>query len=410
MKKLLRVSFITILVLAVLSAAGILVCLYFLDSEVKKAEAGDYVTLGLGSDLLYFYDALPRTDDFEKAVSSGISEAISVKERLEEEARLKREQEEREARERALLEARARDNNWEDLKAPVFLYFRGSPEIKLGNSFDIHKYIGYGDDVDRDVDLKVQGSVDTSTEGVYPLKITLTDDAGRSTVKNMEVHVVASSSSSGGGEGNKEAFADFVANYKTSETLVGIDVSRWQETIDFEKVKAAGCEFVYMRLGGYDNGELFTDRCFLQNIAGAKAQGLKIGIYWYGEESSPEEVKESVKYLMSVLGGEALDFPIAYDWEDYRNFETHGMNLHDLNIRYDDFEREVEKYGYTACLYGSKNAQINIWTHEKKNPVWLAQYNSTCTYEGNYFMWQHSNTGRIDGIAGDVDLDIYYLP
>ncbi|MBP5152625.1 MAG: DUF5011 domain-containing protein [Lachnospiraceae bacterium] len=296
---------------------------------------------------------------------------------------------------------------WEDTDAPIFLSFKASPYVKLGDTFDIHKYMGYGDDVDRDVDLKVEGKVDTSKEGDYKLKITITDDTGKSTSKNMEVHVVKtvpkSSSSS-----KKEQFSDFVANYKADDNMLGIDVSRWQETIDFEKVKAAGCEFVIMRLGGYDNGECFTDRCFVQNMAGAKAAGLKIGIYWYAEESSPEEIKESVKYLMEVLGGEKLDFPIAYDWEDHKNFEKYGINLHDLNDCYSYFEQEIEKYGYYATQYASKNSHINIWTHKKKNPVWLAQYYHTNTYEGDYFMWQHSNTGRIDGIKGDVDLDIYY--
>ena len=84
------------------------------------------------------------------------------------------------------------------------------------------------------------------------------------------------------------------------------------------------------------------------------------------------------------------------------------MNLRDLNNLLVYFEEEVEKYGYIACLYGSKNAQNTIWTGPKKYPVWLAQYNTATNYEGEYFMWQHSSTGRVDGIAGDVDLDVYY--
>ena len=85
------------------------------------------------------------------------------------------------------------------------------------------------------------------------------------------------------------------------------------------------------------------------------------------------------------------------------------MNLHDLNDLLDYFGEEVAKYGYSSCLYGSKNAMLNIWTKPRKDPVWLAQYYSSCTYEGDYFMWQHSSSGRIDGIGGDVDLDVYYI-
>ena len=294
----------------------------------------------------------------------------------------------------------------EDTQAPVFLSFSSSPEVKQGKAFDIHNYIGYGDDADRNVDLEVTGSVDTSVLGEYPLTIRLTDDAGHTTTKEMKVRVVTELSP--GPDREREAFSDFAAAYKTDETDIGIDISRWQGDVDFEKVKAAGCEFVYMRIGGLDDGELYTDRYFSANLAGAKAAGLKIGIYWHAEEGSAEEVRKSVAYLMKVLDGQALDFPIAYDWEDYKNFERYGMNLADLNNCLKVFETAVEENGYTACLYGSKNFQENVWTCPKKLPVWLAHYTKSTSYAGDYFMWQHSCTGRIDGIDGDVDLDVYY--
>ena len=295
-----------------------------------------------------------------------------------------------------------------DQKAPVFLVFNSAPEIKVGAEFDVHKYVGYADDVDRDVAIDVSGSVNTSKTGTYPLKITLTDDAGHKTSKDMSVKVVKSASSGGSG-GKKEQFSDFVKNYKTDQTSLGIDISRWQETIDFEKVKAAGCEFVIMRLGGLDDGELYTDRYYQANMANAKAAGLKIGIYWHAEESSREEIKASVDYLLGVLGSNTLDFPIAYDWEDYKNFERYGMNLHDLTNCFYAFAEELQARGYSACLYGSKNSHENIWMNDRKLPVWLAHYTSATSYGGDYYMWQHSSTGRIDGINGDVDLDVLYV-
>ena len=100
-----------------------------------------------------------------------------------------------------------------DQSAPVFLSFTSSPQIKVGNDFNIHKYIGYADDVDRNVDLEVTGTVDTSKEGTYPLTIVLRDDAGHKTTKEMKVQVVTKTSSSSGSS-KKEAFSDFVKNYK----------------------------------------------------------------------------------------------------------------------------------------------------------------------------------------------------
>ena len=295
-----------------------------------------------------------------------------------------------------------------DQSAPLILDINKDPQVKLGDDFDIHKYIGYADDADRFVDLEVAGEVDTTTEGVYPLSITLRDDAGHTTTAKMNVQVVTEVAS-GGSSGRKEAFSDFISRYKTEETSVGIDISRWQEDVDFEKVKAAGCEFVYMRIGGYDDGELYTDRYYKNNIAGAKAAGLKIGIYWHAEEGTEQEVKDSVAYLMEVLDGTTIDYPIAYDFEDFRHFENYGMNLKDLNDHLDIFVSEISKYGYDACLYNSKYYLETIWTNEAQHPVWMANYTSETSYQGDYFMWQHSCTGWIDGIEGDVDLDVMYI-
>ncbi|MBP5623297.1 MAG: hypothetical protein J6X36_00345 [Lachnospiraceae bacterium] len=423
MKKSSKVIIATVGVLALASAGAGLVCLN-LSREREKEELGASRSFSQTAMILA---ESGRTD--MKAAVKELEEIALAKAKAEEERRLaeeaarkaleeaKAEEERRlaeeaakKAQEEELAREEARKAAEEDQKAPQFLYYRGTPTIKVGDAFDVHKYIGYGDDCDRNVDLTIQGSVDTSQEGTYPLKLTLTDDAGKTTSKDMEVRVVTEISSGGGGSTTeKEQFSDFVANYKNENTLVGIDVSRYQGDIDFESVKAAGCEFVYMRIGGYSGGEFFTDKCFVQNFARAKAAGLKIGIYTYTEDSNAKEVAATVKYIMGVLGNEPLDFPIAYDWEDYKHFEEYGMNLHDLNDLLDYFGEEVAKYGYSSCLYGSKNAMLNIWTKPRKDPVWLAQYYSSCTYEGDYFMWQHSSSGRIDGIGGDVDLDVYYI-
>ncbi|MCR4585639.1 MAG: hypothetical protein K5686_07935 [Lachnospiraceae bacterium] len=295
----------------------------------------------------------------------------------------------------------------EDKSAPCFLSFTAAPLIKAGEAFDIHRYVGYADDVDREVQIAINGEVDVNTVGKYPLEIVLADDAGHMTSRNMEVNVLAELPPPGPSETKSEAFSDFVSAYKNEQTSVGIDISRWQETVDFEKVKAAGCEFVYIRIGGLDDGELYTDRYYQNNIAGARACGLKVGIYWHAEESSAEEVKASVAYLLNVLGGEKPDLPIAYDWEDFKNFENYGMNLQDINDNAKLFADELEAHGYSACLYSSKFFLEKVW-NASAAPVWLAHYTKATSYAGQYFMWQHSCTGKIDGIAGDVDLDVLY--
>lgn len=298
----------------------------------------------------------------------------------------------------------------EDTDRPIFLINSKGANVKKGSTFDIHSLIGYGDDVDRDVDLKVDGEVDTSTVGTYNLTLTLTDDAGHTNTSPFTVRVVE-----GGGGGDDgtvrqgtESFKEFMETYKQDGTQVGLDVSRWQGTIDFNKVKEAGCDFVIIRLGGYDDGEHYTDKCYAENIKNAKAAGLKVGIYWHAEESSTDEAEMSVAYLMNILGGEQLDFPIAYDWEDFIGFEKYKMNLQDINDCFEAFATAVEAKGYEACLYSSKNFLESVWVNGRNHKIWLAHYTNQTDYRGNYYMWQHTSSGKIDGISTAVDFNILY--
>ena len=111
---------------------------------------------------------------------------------------------------------------------------------------------------------------------------------------------------------------------------------------------------------------------------------------------------------MTVLGDDELNLPIAYDWEDFYDFERYDMNIHDINMNFKLFAKELENRGYEACLYGSKYYLESIWKYNDDQPVWLAHYTSETSYTGDFFMWQHGCTGRIDGIDGDVDLNILY--
>jgi GH25 family lysozyme M1 (1,4-beta-N-acetylmuramidase) len=237
----------------------------------------------------------------------------------------------------------------------------------------------------------------------------LNDDAGHQTTGNFTVNVVEPSSDESTEQAQgTEDFATFAEKYGGDGKSLGIDVSRWQGYIDFQKVKNAGCEFAIIRLGGFDDGELYTDRYYLQNIKNAKAAGLKVGIYWHAEESNVEEVKNSAAYLLKVLDGESLDFPVAYDWEDFACFQNHNMNLHDINNCFNEFSKQMQDAGYSSCLYSSKNFLENCWTNKLGLDVWLAHYTSNTNYTGAYYMWQHSSSGKIDGISGAVDLNIYY--
>ena len=313
------------------------------------------------------------------------------------------------------VDATVPESGMVDKSAPKFLISTKSIYVDMGTEFNIHDYVGYADDVDRDVDLKITGEVDTSKEDSYPISVLLTDDSGKTTNLDVTVNVVPASGSSEPAEGGAatpptggETFAEFEEKYKEDNTVLGIDVSRWQNGIDFNKVKEAGCEFVIIRLGGYDDGEHYTDRNYNTYIKDAKAAGLKVGIYWHAEERNEEEVKRSVAYLLRILDGEKLDFPIAYDWEDFLHFEDYGMNIYDINNNYSAFSREIKAAGYDCCNYSSKNFLENVWTNGEGDKIWLANYTSQTSYAGEYYMWQQSSKGRIDGISTYVDFNVLY--
>lgn len=298
-----------------------------------------------------------------------------------------------------------------DVTAPIFTYISPSTNVAVGSKFNIHDFIGYADDLDSKPKLKVKGKVDTSTVGTYPVKVTVKDHAGNKVKQELSINVYQPAKSTGKPGKIKYdwyKFKKFKKNYKKDNTMLGIDVSRWQNDIDFNKVAKDGCKFVIMRIGGFDDGELYQDRYYAANIRNAKAAGLKVGIYWHAEESSVNEVKEHVPWIMNLLNGEELDFPIAYDWEDFANFENYHMSLKQFNETYFAFAKEVEKYGYEAMMYSSKNYLMSVWETDKMPYVWLAHYTDATDYPGDYFMWQKGSTGKLKGIETYVDLDVLY--
>ena len=300
----------------------------------------------------------------------------------------------------------------EDTKAPMFLSLPETVSIKVGNDFNIQKHIGYIDNCDADVDIKVEGEVDTNTVGSYPITITLTDDAGNTKTGKMTVKVYKPSNTGGGGGGGSDThktlkYSDFMDRYPGSDIAYGIDVSRYQGDIDFNKVKAAGCEFVYLRAMIYNNNELGEDRKFEQYYKDAKAAGLKIGVYYYSTDSTIDMLHEHCGELLKVLDGKQIDLPVAFDWESWWNFQKYKMSIVDINNLFYEFADIMAQNGYKTILYASKYYLEIIWQPAGYD-VWLAHYVKQTTYEGDYTIWQTGSIGRIDGCSEDVDTDILF--
>ncbi len=296
-----------------------------------------------------------------------------------------------------------------DTTAPVILNSGWSTSHKVGTDFDLNDYVGYADNFDRNPVITYSGAVDSNTVGEYPLIVSVTDSSGNASVWDVTISVVDEIPVPV--DNNPRVnFSDFIARYDCDNVRFGIDVSAWQSDVDYEAVRNAGCSFVMIRIG-YFYDEITMDDYFRSNIEKATAAGLDVGVYFYTTVSSAEKAREHARWISEQLNGRELDLPVAFDWEEFGNFQKYGMSIHDLNDIYSAFADEIENCGYSAILYSSKNFLNNFWSEKTKaaHPVWLAHFVDETDYEGEYAMWQASAYGHIPGINGDVDMDIQYL-
>ncbi|MCI5817086.1 GH25 family lysozyme [Ruminococcus sp.] len=294
-----------------------------------------------------------------------------------------------------------------DTTPPLLLNGGYNTVIETGKPFDLNKCVGFGDNYDKSPRLTYTGQVDTAVPGKYPITATVTDAAGNKTSWDLTV-TVADKLPTYTDTASRLSFSDFAEAYGGKNKRLGIDVSKWQGKINFEAVRDAGCQFVIMRIGHGRNG-MEMDEYYRSNMAGAKAAGLDVGVYFYSTANTEKAVRQEARWIAENLKGEKLDFPVVFDWESFSNFQKYGMSIHDLNMLFEAFADELQKQGYSAMLYGSKNYLQNFWYPQKKYPVWLAHYTDQTDYPGDYAIWQMSCRGRIPGIAGDVDLDIQYM-
>ena len=196
----------------------------------------------------------------------------------------------------------------------------------------------------------------------------------------------------------------------------GIDVSSYQGDIDWDAVRSDGVEFAILRIGvrGYgEEGNIKIDDKFFQNYEGARKAGLDIGVYFYSQAISVEEAVEEAKFVLEQLGDRKLEYPIVFDWEPVDASTTDSPPRTEdimpgtLTLCAVAFCETIRDAGYEAMIYTNKKMAYIKYDMRKfaDYPVWLALYNTDLTYYYDFDMWQYG-FGKVDGIEGDVDLDI----
>lgn len=310
-----------------------------------------------------------------------------------------------------------------DNESPFILSASASKTVVKDSEFDPCEGTNFIDNYDCEPKCRIEGEYDLSKTGNYAVQYIFSDESNNETTRTLTIKVVESVKKPTTTTTKKPAttnpnpvvpkynIQEYINKYKFDDTMIGIDVSRWQGDIDYTQVKEAGVEFVIMRMGVQSGSkkDLEMDSFYKKNIENAKNAGLKVGVYLYSVALNQDKAREHAKWVVKNLNGMKLDFPIAYDWENWQYIREYNVSIHDLNMNFEAFADELNKNGYDTMLYSSKYYLNHIWNNKKDYPVWQAHYADQTEMDKNGIMWQFSDKGKVPGITGNVDLDIYYL-
>lgn len=196
----------------------------------------------------------------------------------------------------------------------------------------------------------------------------------------------------------------------------GIDVSKHQGKIDWKAVAADGVEFAFIRVGnrGYGSGKLVEDERFEQNVKGAQAAGVKVGVYIYSQAITEEEVLEEAEFVLKKIAPYDLECPVVFDVElvSGEKGRMNALTVEERTHLTALFCQTIENAGYKPMIYHNMEMgvlKINLEPLEKYSK-WFAYYNPNFYYPYAYDVWQYSEKGKVKGIDGEVDLNISFVP
>ena len=196
----------------------------------------------------------------------------------------------------------------------------------------------------------------------------------------------------------------------------GIDVSEHDEDIDWQQVRDAGIDFVFIRAGyrGYSEGSLRQDAYFEKNLREAREAGLDVGVYFFSQAVNEAEALEEADLVLRMLDGQALQMPVVYDPESILNDAARTDD-----ISGDQFTRNalafcgrIRERGYAPMIYANL-----VWeafefdlSRIRDIPIWYADYEPVPQTPYFFTVWQYTDSGTVPGIVGPVDLNLQLIP
>lgn len=197
-------------------------------------------------------------------------------------------------------------------------------------------------------------------------------------------------------------------------STTGIDVSDLQRSIDWQAVKSDGIDFAMLRCGrrGSTEGQLYTDKNYYENVEGATRVGLPYGVYFFSQATSEQEALEEAEYVLNLINGAGVTYPVVYDQEPVTDSSGRANNLSadQLTKNAQTFCKRIEQAGYTPMVYGNQYDLSRLNIDQIDAAVWYAEYTDahpTSNYH-DFVMWQYTHTGKVNGIKTDVDMDILF--
>lgn len=222
---------------------------------------------------------------------------------------------------------------------------------------------------------------------------------------------------------------ELIEKYGSDTVSIGIDVSKWQGQIDWEKVKESGINYVMIRCGyrGFGTeGTLVKDTYFENNIEGALENDIEVGVYFFSAAINEKEAIEEAKFTLEMCKDYDFNLPIVYDFEYFGEiynpdtgnpYRTNGLTNKQINKNAQAFLKYIREHSnYKTMLYGSSHYLKTVWdteTYLDDNDIWLAHYPSKISsnkssYTGEYQMWQCTDAGIVPGISVAVDMNFDY--
>lgn len=197
-------------------------------------------------------------------------------------------------------------------------------------------------------------------------------------------------------------------------TIKGIDVSKYQGKINWNKVADDGVEYAFIRIGvrGYGTGDILEDEYWQRNVEGAIAAGIDVGIYFYSQAITVEEAIEEAQFVLDRVKPYDIAYPIVFDFEEINDEASRTLMLTqqqrtDFTIAFCD---KIKEAGYQTMVYGNIKWFVEMVDLSRLTGYdkWFAQYFKTPFFPYDFQIWQYTAKGKVSGIEGDVDLNISF--